>query len=93
MSRQPGPMFLERRTYRRRRLMDAARLLPLIGLLLFLVPLLWTPDRADSASTARSTIYVFAVWFGLIAGAFVLSRVLSGPAPGADGPEAGEHAE
>ena len=31
--RRPS-LFLERRTYRRRRLMDAARLLPLLGLLL-----------------------------------------------------------
>jgi len=73
--------------------MDAARLLPVVGLLLFLVPLLWATDRADRAATASSTIYVFVVWFGLIAGAVVLSRALSKPPPDADRTQAGEKAE
>ncbi len=69
MSRpRPTRMFLERRTYRRRRLMDAARLLPIVGVLLFLVPLLWAPDRGDRARPPARAIYVFAVWFGLIVG-------------------------
>lgn len=77
MSERPAPVFLERRSYRRRRLTDAARLLPVVGLLLFLVPLLLAPDKTDTARTAGTSIYVFAVWFGLIVCAFVLSRVLS----------------
>lgn len=65
--------FVERRTYRRRRLMDIARLAPLIGALLFLVPLLWPErhlseggghDAGSSMSTAM--IYIFGVWVGLI---------------------------
>ncbi|MBU3035172.1 hypothetical protein [Tritonibacter mobilis] len=65
--------FVERRTYRRRRLMDIARLAPLIGALLFLVPLLWPErhlseggghDAGSSMSTAM--IYIFGVWIGLI---------------------------
>jgi hypothetical protein len=35
-------LFLERRSYRRRRMMDAVRILPLLCTLLFLVvPLMW----------------------------------------------------
>ncbi|WP_255731443.1 hypothetical protein [Phaeobacter sp. B1627] len=45
--------FVEQRTYRRRRLMDIARLAPLIGALLFLVPLLW-PEGEGSVEDALS---------------------------------------
>ena len=65
--------FVERRTYRRRRLMDIARLAPLIGALLFLVPLLWpeqhlSEGRGHDAGSSMSTamIYIFGVWIGLI---------------------------
>jgi len=77
MSRPPAPVFLERRSYRRRRLMDAARLLPVVGALLFLVPLLWGPGPGESASTAEGMIYIFAVWAGLIVLAAVLARRLA----------------
>jgi len=71
------PVFLERRSYRRRRMMDAWRLLPLLGLLLWMLPLFW-PTAADVPATdekmAMSTavIYVFVVWLTLIAAAFAL---------------------
>ncbi len=63
-------VFLERQTYRRRRLMDAARLLPVLGALLFAVPLLW-PGADDSGSaaampTSRAIRYIFGVWALLI---------------------------
>ena len=76
--RQPNqPVFLERSTYRRRRMMDAARLLPVLGALLFLVPLLWAPG--EDASTTRGVSYVFAIWAGLIVVAGWLSRRLQHP--------------
>jgi len=76
--RQPTqPVFLERRTYRRRRMMDAARLLPVIGVLLFLVPLLWQPG--ENATTARGVSYVFVIWAVLIVAAGWLSRKLKQP--------------
>jgi len=84
-------MFLERRTYRRRRLMDAARLLPVVGLLLFMVPLLWALNRTDAAATSSTMVYVFAVWAVLIAAAVVLSRALSRVS--SDQPEGRERAE
>ncbi|WP_234990482.1 hypothetical protein [Aquimixticola soesokkakensis] len=37
----PAPVFLARRSYRRRRLIDAARLLPVVAGGLFFVPLIW----------------------------------------------------
>ncbi|MFD3190176.1 hypothetical protein ACFMPD_07855 [Sedimentitalea sp. HM32M-2] len=72
----PPVVFLERQSYRRRRLMDAARLLPLFGVLLFSVPLLWPvadPAGADGDTVPMSDamIYVFLCWTVLI-GAMVL---------------------
>lgn len=76
--RQPNqPVFLERSTYRRRRMMDAARLLPVIGALLFLVPLLW--QSGEESTTARGFTYVFVIWAVLIVAAGWLSRRLQLP--------------
>lgn len=69
------PLFLARQGYRRRRLADAARLLPILGVFLFLIPVLATAPHGWP--TLRGGIYVFLVWFGLIAAAAVLSRWLS----------------
>ncbi len=81
-------MFLERRGYRRRRLTDAARVLPVIGALLLLMPLLWSLAPGRVIGTAGGGIYVFGVWAVLVIAAFVLSRrlPLSG-GRGEDGPE------
>lgn len=68
---QPS-VFLERETYRRRRLMDAARLLPLLGVLLFLLPLLWPQSQAEGVepgggvAMSDAIIYIFSVWVALI---------------------------
>lgn len=66
MRRPKPPVFLARAPYRRRRLRDAARLLPVVGVLLLLLPLLWTGDARISLS-AGDVIYFFAVWSVLIA--------------------------
>jgi hypothetical protein len=77
MAAPQRPVFLAPATYRRKRLRDAARLLPVLGAALFLVPLLWTPaDAPGGVGNARALLYMFAVWAGLILAAFVLSRVL-----------------
>ncbi|KMK66514.1 hypothetical protein [Puniceibacterium sp. IMCC21224] len=77
------PLFLERQTYRRRRLMDAARFLPVLGLLLWAVPLLW---QSGVVASSGALIYIFGVWLTLVLAAFVLSfRLrLRGDEPGAD---------
>lgn len=68
------PLFLARQGYRRRRLGDAARLLPVLGTALFVLPLLGA--AATGRSTSGGGIYLFAVWFVLILGAAALSRAL-----------------
>jgi hypothetical protein len=78
MKRPRAPMFLERRSYRRRRLGDAARLVPVFGLLLILLPILWEPGATGAARlTAWEGVYLFVIWAALIAIAAVLSRALT----------------
>jgi hypothetical protein len=70
-------VFLERRSYRMRRLADAARLLPVLGLLLCLLPIFWQPEVSGKPRlTAWDGLYLFAVWLGLIALSAILSRRL-----------------
>lgn len=71
---QPPPVFLERQSYRRRRLMDAARLLPLMGAALFAVPLLWPTDEAGAVRMSAAITYVFGVWAVLIAVSALFGR-------------------
>jgi uncharacterized membrane protein YgdD (TMEM256/DUF423 family) len=73
-----APLFLARANYRRRRLMDAARLLPVLGWILFMVPLLWFAEGSEiaGARTAVGGLYIFAVWGVLILCAACLSRPL-----------------
>lgn len=76
MARPPRVLFLERRTYRRRRLADLARLMPVIGLVLLLVPLLWQ-EGAGGMPTSRAILWIFGVWVVLVAAtAWLASRRL-----------------
>lgn len=77
MSRRP--VFLERRGYRRRRMMDGARLLPVVGAFLWLMPLIWGLAPGREIGTAGGGIYVFVVWAGLIGGAWAFTRALGRP--------------
>ncbi len=69
-----GAVFLERQSYRRRRLRDAARMLPLLGVILLMVPLLWPdPQAAEMANgggepvaMSGAIVYIFSIWAGLI---------------------------
>ena len=61
-----GPLFVAPRSYRRRRLRDAARLLPVLGTFLFLLPILWSPGQTERQDTAPDGIYLFLVWGVLI---------------------------
>lgn len=82
MRRPARPLFLARAPYRLRRLRDAARLLPILGFLLLLLPLLWAGSDQPTL-TSGEVLYYFGVWVVLIlcAAAF---------APGLKGSEAGE---
>lgn len=80
------PVFLERRSYRRRRMMDARRILPVAGILLWLLPLFWPTGSAMPALTEKmmlsdAVIYLFSVWLILISAALVLWWALR---PGTD---------
>lgn len=61
-----SPVFLERASYRQRRLTDAARLLPILGMVLWSVPLLWPADDRSETSNASALLYVFGLWVMLI---------------------------
>ena len=82
MPRPPEPVFLERQSYRRRRIGDAAKLLPILWLVLFLIPVLW----AGEGTTAGGFVFVFTVWALLIAVVAVVSRYLARSEPPADDP-------
>ncbi|GHF49236.1 hypothetical protein [Seohaeicola zhoushanensis] len=90
-----GAAALERQGYRRRRLTDAARVLPLVGAALLLVPLLWpgareTAEGVEPVRTSMAILYIFGTWAGLIvaAGLFGLA-VRHQDTGGADGPGQG----
>lgn len=85
MRRPKRPLFLARAPYRRRRLRDAARLLPVLGAFLLLLPLLWTPE-SRMALTSGDVIYFFLVWLVLITLAAAFAPGLRG-GEGADDEE------
>jgi hypothetical protein len=68
-----GPLFVERQTYRRRRMMDAARFLPIVGCFLWLIPLLWSQSAEESVSASNANTYVFAIWVLLILSALFIA--------------------
>lgn len=78
-------VFLERASYRQRRLRDAARILPVLGTILWMVPLLWPSDPAEPDMPA-AFIYTFVIWVILIVLAVIISsRIQSDdPAPPED---------
>lgn len=78
------PIFLEKRGYRQRRMMDAVRLLPFLGLMLWMVPLLWpvpeilpdaTPEPTEPTIAMSVALrYLFGVWALLILATWALWR-------------------
>ena len=67
------PLFLERASFRRRRLGDAARVLPVLAAGLILVPVWWMPAQVSFAAGA---VWLFGLWAGLIAAIWALHRAL-----------------
>lgn len=76
MSAESGPVFVERRAYRRRRLTDAARLLPILGVVLMCLPLLWAGGAEGPVKTTYAMIYLFGLWLALVAISALLVRYL-----------------
>nr|WP_309501580.1 hypothetical protein [uncultured Roseovarius sp.] len=75
-------VFYERRTYRRRRMVDATRLLPILGVVLFLIPLLWQGE--EGARTTDVMIYIFGIWALLAGLSGLVSRDLGRDRSGSD---------
>ncbi|WP_052245129.1 hypothetical protein [Halocynthiibacter namhaensis] len=75
VSSPPSRLFLEWESYRRKRAMDAANLLPILGLLMFLVPILVSSGR-DSISASGAMLYLFLAWCLLIVFSFWVSHLL-----------------
>jgi len=81
---KPGrTTFLERSVYRRRRLIDAIKLLPVLGACLFLLPALILGGEAGS--TALRLVYFFFIWVVLIMLCAVLVRQLPASPDETDG--------
>ncbi len=70
-------VFLARTTYRQRRLRDALRMLPILGVVLWLTPLLWGADETGSSRTGSAFVFVFTVWVLLIVLSAIFARFLS----------------
>lgn len=91
MSDRTKPLFLARQSYRRRRLIDACRLVPLFGAVIMLIPLLWT--EPGSGSLAVRGLFLFAVWGVLVVISAGLARLLAttpeGPGRSAPDPARG----
>ncbi|MGR3759021.1 hypothetical protein ACUXV3_02640 [Roseobacteraceae bacterium NS-SX3] len=69
----PSAPFAGRNTYRRRRLTDIAKLLPVLGAALLAVPLMWpdpdpypAPGSAAGMPMSAAITYILVVWAGLI---------------------------
>lgn len=83
--RRPG-LFVEQQSYRRRRLRDAARLLPVLLAVLVAVPAYWLAETeaAGRMGTRSVGIYLFAIWGAAVAAAALLALAL-GDDPGEEG--------
>ena len=76
MSERRSPLFLERQSYRGRRLVDFLRILPLIGGLLWAVPLLWPTGEDSSVTTSQAIVYIFGVWLLMVLSAAAVAVFL-----------------
>lgn len=88
MTKSAPPLFLARQSYRRRRMTDAARLLPLAGIFALLLPILWQPRLTPEPDTTFGLVYVFGVWALLIVAARGLARIIM-PRPDREGTDEG----
>lgn len=85
--RRPGPpVFLARTSYRQRRLRDALRLLPVLGAVLFAVPLLWPQGAGEGVRMSTALLYIFGVWGLVVVLAAVLTALMR-PDPMAEMPQ------
>jgi hypothetical protein len=77
-------VFLQRSSYRQRRLRDGAKLVPFLGVILLAIPLAWSSDEVGEKVGASGWLYVFGVWVVLIVLTAILSSRLRYEATGSD---------
>jgi hypothetical protein len=80
MARERLPLFLARSSYRKRRKMDALKMLAFFGAILWLIPAIWPSNSGGETGTlamSRALYYIFGVWMVLIVLSFVLTRDLT----------------
>lgn len=87
MNRETQSLFLAHRAYRQRRVVDAARILPIFGAVLLCLPLLWSLPDDGVVSTTYVIRFLFLAWLGLIVLAAVVSHRLPDPSADTDSPE------
>jgi TRAP-type mannitol/chloroaromatic compound transport system permease small subunit len=77
MNAEQAAIIAEKRSYRRRRLVDAARLLPAFGVVFFSIPLLWSnmqgAEAGGETSTTSAMLYIFGIWALLVIASAVIS--------------------
>jgi len=77
MSRKPTPpVFLQRASYRQRRIRDAAKLMPFLGIILLAIPLAWPSGEGEEVIGSEGLLYVFGVWVVLIVLTALLSNLM-----------------
>jgi len=81
MTKPARPQFLDQRTYRRKRLIDAAKVLPVLGgiIIIFPLPFLFI-DHVLARDAAPLAVYFFGVWVVLIIGSAIFARRIGNPA-------------
>lgn len=77
MTTPRNDQFLTLKAYRQKRLMDGARIIPVIGAIVLVFPLVRLFVGPDEANSIGATIvYLFVLWMVLIAAAYFVSRRL-----------------
>jgi len=85
VTERASPQFLDLKSYRHKRIIDAAKLLPVIGAagLFFPLPFLFMDKSPSGAGGATEVaLFFFGGWIVLIVAALLLSRALINSATG-----------
>ncbi|MGJ8589513.1 MAG: hypothetical protein ACSHXW_15290 [Yoonia sp.] len=77
-------VFLQKASYRQRRVRDAAKLVPVLGAILLAMPLAWQNDAPGETVNSSALVYIFGVWVALILLTAVLSSLIRSSTPPSD---------